>query len=126
MTQGVGMPTPRAIYRFFRDLGDEATSVLFLSLADYLAARGPNRDKADWQSRVDQVCHVLNERTKTSSKGKKVRLITGDDLIETFGLVPGPVFRALLEGVAEAESAQEIITRDEALTWVQIRLKDGG
>jgi len=126
MTQGVGMPTPRAIHRFFRDLGDEATSVLFLSLADYLAARGPHSDKADWQCRVDQVCHVLNERTKTSSQGKRVRLITGDDLIETFGLVPGPVFRTLLEGVEEAESAQEIITRDEALTWVQIRLKDGG
>ena len=46
--------------------------------------------------------------------------------LRSIGLVPGPVFRTLLEGVEEAESAQEIITRDEALTWVQIRLKDGG
>jgi poly(A) polymerase len=39
-----GMPTPRAIYRYFRDTGTNGIDILFLSLADHLAARGPVLD----------------------------------------------------------------------------------
>ena len=35
------LPTGRAIYRYFRDVGDAGIDTLYLSLADHLATRGP-------------------------------------------------------------------------------------
>jgi len=37
-----GLPTRRAIYRYFRDCDDASIDTLFLSLADHLATRGQN------------------------------------------------------------------------------------
>ena len=50
MAQRGEMPTARAVYRYFRDLGDAAIDTLYLNLADYLAARGPQPG----QTRVDR------------------------------------------------------------------------
>ena len=122
MSQGVETPTPRAIHRFFRDLGDTAVSVLYLSLADYLAARGPMLEVEDWQRHVALVNHILEGEGREPARAKKPRLITGHDLIESFGLEPGPLFRRLLEGLEEAQATQEVQTRDEALAWVKVRL----
>ena len=38
MSHGREMPTSRAVYRYFRDVGNVATDTLYLSLADHLAA----------------------------------------------------------------------------------------
>jgi poly(A) polymerase len=48
-----GLPTQRAIYRFFRDTGSSGIDILFLSLADHLAARGPDlvKEQWDWHTR---------------------------------------------------------------------------
>jgi poly(A) polymerase len=35
------IPTPRALYRYFRDTGDVAIDILFLNMADHMATRGP-------------------------------------------------------------------------------------
>ena len=48
------LPTPRAIYRYRRDLGDLAIDVLYLNMADYVAAKGPpmlraGYDLSDWR-----------------------------------------------------------------------------
>ena len=42
MWQGLTQPTPRAAYRFFRDMKGVAVDTLYLCLADYLAAKGPS------------------------------------------------------------------------------------
>jgi hypothetical protein len=45
-------------------------------------------------------------------------LITGDDL-KAAGIPPGPEFRALLEGVRDAQLLKQIATREEALALAQ-------
>ena len=47
------LPSNRAIYRYFRDTGDAGVDILFLSLADHLATRGPNLTLTGWQEHVD-------------------------------------------------------------------------
>ena len=42
MRDGDDWPTNRAIHRYFRDVGDVAIDTLYLSLADYLGAKGPD------------------------------------------------------------------------------------
>ena len=124
MSQGLETPTNRAIFRFYRDLGETAISVLYLSLADYLAARGPMVEIEDWQRRVDLVNFVLAEANHERSPKRKVRLVTGHDLIETFGLEPGPLFGRLLEGLEEAEAIGDVRTRAEAFARVKAKLAE--
>ena len=128
MSQSLEQPSPRAIYRFFRDLGESASSVLYLSLADYLAARGPMLESEDWLRRVELVNFVIAEsrREKSPVAARKTPpLLTGHDLIEVFGLKPGPAFRPLLDGLEEARATGETNSREEALEWVRQRLEEG-
>ena len=55
-----GMPTRRAIYRYFRDTGSAGIDILFLSLADHLAARGPDLDMEQWKWHTGQVNCILD------------------------------------------------------------------
>ena len=122
MTQGGEDPTPRAVYRFFRDVGDVAIDTLYLSLADHLAARGPDLDREGWRCHTEMVGHVLNLGENDIGLEKMPKLLDGDDLITEFGLAPGPTIGHLLEEVREAQSTGEIATRGEALDMVRSKI----
>jgi len=123
MSQDGELPTPRAVYRYFKDVGDVAVDTLYLSLADHLAARGPELDMRGWQRHIRIIEHVLEVGTSRQAIITKVpRLLTGHDLIDEFALAPGPLIGSLLEGVQEAQAAGEITSRDSALAWVRQRL----
>ena len=124
MSQGKELPTPKAVYRYFRDVGDVAIDTLYLSLADHLAARGPDLEMEGWLSHVDIVKHILEIGTREQSPEKMPGLITGHDLINEFGMTPGPLIGILLEGVKEAQAGREIDTREKALAWAKSRLDD--
>ena len=115
MSQGSELPTSRAIYRYFRDVGDAAVDTLYMSLADHLAARGPKLDMGAWSRHAEIISHVLEVGTHTQSPEKFPRLIDGNDLMRELGLGPGPQIGALLEEIREAQAAREVQTWDEAL-----------
>jgi poly(A) polymerase len=117
-----GMPSRRAIYRFFRDSGSAGLDILFLSLADHLAARGPNLDIIQWKWHIEQVNFILNEYFCRTSVIIPSKLVDGHDLIRIFNLQPGPKIRELLELVREAQAAGEIANRDEALSYIKNRI----
>lgn len=121
MSQG-GLPTHRAIYRYFRDTGDAGIDTLFLYLADHLATRGPDLDLNGWQESVETVTYVLAERQKQESLVLPPKLINGHDLINVFGLTPGPRIGALLELLREAQATSEVATREEALEFIRRHL----
>jgi poly(A) polymerase len=117
-----GMPSRRAIYKFFRDAGSAGVDILFLSLADHLAARGPGLDSIQWKGHIDQVNYILAEYFRQAEKVVLARLLDGHDLIRIFGLKPGPEIREILEDIKEAQVAGEINTRDEALSYAKNRI----
>ncbi len=117
-----GMPTRRAVYRYFRDTGTASIDILFLSLADHLAARGPGLEPKQWEWHTGQVNYLLTECLQQESVISPPKLLDGHDLINLFGLQPGPEIRAILESVKEAQAAGEITNRDEALYYVKNRL----
>lgn len=124
MSHGSQNPSERAVYRFYRDLGQSSTSVLFLSLADYIAARGPKLETSGWDEKVKLVNYVLNSKCQWAQHHSKTRLVTGEDLVNKIGLTPGPAFRNLLNGVEEAWRVGEVVNRDQALYWVRCKLKE--
>jgi tRNA nucleotidyltransferase/poly(A) polymerase len=115
--------TQRDVYRFFRDTGEAGLDLLFLFLADRLAAQGMSPDLDQWEGDLEFAAALLRDyyerHTEVISPPK---LISGDDLMEAFGLDEGPRLGELLEAVREAQAAGEIRTRQEALDYVQVLL----
>ncbi len=116
------LPSPRAIYRYFRDTGEAGIDVLFLSLADHLATRGPRLEPAQWREHAQMVEYVLNQHYKQESLIVPPKLVDGNDLINIFGMSPGPKIGQLLGAVQEAQATGELTSRQEALCYIGEKL----
>ncbi len=116
------LPTRRAIYRYFRDTEDTGIDILFLSLADHLATRGPHLDLTEWREHAKVVEYVLTQRFEQETLVIPSKLANGHDLINIFGLSPGPKIGEVLESMREAQAAGEIATREEALAYIRDHL----
>jgi len=110
-------PTARALFRYFRDVGNVAVDTIFLNLADHLAARGPMLDAVRWQEHVEvanaALAHYFDQRLRHAAMP---RLVSGNDLMEALHLQPGPVVGRLLAEVDEATAVGVVATKEEALT----------
>lgn len=119
------LPTRKAVYRYFRDVGDAAIDTLYFSLADHLAARGPDLDLTNWRGHANMVTYMLTESSSEKRVVKPVRLIDGYDLQQELGLQAGPEIGRLLECVREAQAAGEIDNREEALAFIKKLMEQG-
>ncbi len=113
------LPSRRAIYRYFRDTGEVGIDILFLSLADHLATRGQHLDLAQWQEHAQMVEYVLARHFEEESLTVPPKLVDGHDLINSFGLKPGPKIGEILEAVREAQATGEVTTKEEALAYIE-------
>jgi hypothetical protein len=118
--RAAGTITRRDVYRFFCDTGEAGLDLLFLFLADRWAAQEVRSDLGQWEGDVKFASALLRDyyerHTEVISPPK---LISGDDLMDTFGLEEGPRLGELLEAVREAQAVGEIRTRREALDYVK-------
>ena len=124
MRQGVEAPTSRAVYRYFRDLGDVAIDTLYHCLADYLAAKGPEIVMDDWAAHARMVGHILQVGTQPPASGPVDRLVTGHVLMEHFHISPGPLVGMLLERINEAQASGEVASKEDAIALAENTLKD--
>ncbi|SHI04068.1 poly(A) polymerase [Desulfofustis glycolicus DSM 9705] len=114
-----GEVSRRALLKICRRAGDDLAGLFVLAMADTLAGQGTDRpatietELAGLYARVDRLYH---ETIAPVLNGPK--LLTGNDLIATLRLEPGPLFRELLEGVETAVVEGVVHTREEALGWV--------
>jgi putative nucleotidyltransferase with HDIG domain len=118
------LPSRRALFRFYRDTGDAAESVLLLSLADALAARGPGMTIDAWRGYVAYIGHILSRRHADPTIVRPIRLLTGDELIDELRVEPGREIGRLLASLEEAQASGEVTTREQALAFVR-RLHGG-
>ena len=115
LRHGQEEPTPRAVHRYYRDLQDVAVDTIYLALADYLAAKGPEIIADHWASHARMLANVLQAGREQAPAEGPQRLVNGHDLMHHLGLPPGPGIGRLLEQIDEARAAGEIATREEAL-----------
>ncbi len=122
LRDGDKMPSRRAIYRYYRDVGDAAVDTLYLAMADFLAARGPELSPERWHNYAKMIAAVLETGAASSvsrngaqpDKGP-LPLVNGHDLMDTLHIPPGPPVGALLERLREAQAVGEVASREEAL-----------
>ncbi|MBE0585847.1 MAG: hypothetical protein IH612_19060 [Desulfofustis sp.] len=122
-----GEVSRRALLKICRRAGDDLAGLFLLAMADTLAGQGTDRpatieaELAELHARVDR---LYRETIAPVLAGPK--LLTGNDLVATLGLEPGPIFRELLEGVETAVVEGAVRTREEALNWVRHYLAGRG
>ena len=124
MSRDAHLPTPRAIHRFFRDLDGVAVDTLYLSFADYLAARGPALDPSDWHRYATRVTHILRQGTQPPVSTHSPPLVNGHHLMEALQLPPGPCVGWLLQQLHEAEATGQLASRQEAIDHAAWLLRD--
>ena len=112
--------TRRAVYRFFRDLGEDGPGVLLVWLADRAATRGPSSEEA----RLAHQCAIIYELLehyflKPQEAVHLPRLLDGHDLMRALALPPGPRVGELLRRVEEAQAEGQVRTAEEAMTFAR-------
>jgi poly(A) polymerase len=108
--------TPRAIFRFFRDAGQESVSILLLSIADQRATRGPLTSKETRLQHERVNLDLIKENFRRRKEKKPERFITGDDLIKEFKLEPSPTIGKILRELEELQAIGKIKTKKEAFS----------
>jgi hypothetical protein len=76
----------------------------------------------DWEKHCRLINYILAEHDKQQTKILPVKLIDGHDIMDTFGLAPGPLVGKLLAMVNEAHASGELDTREEALALIRREL----
>ncbi len=113
--QSPGVPSKRAIYRFFRDTGAAGIDTLFLSLADHLGTVGPRVTPEGFRRHLALISYILQVRFREEEVVKPPKLVDGGDVCSDLGIEPGPLVGRLLEAVREAQAAGGVTTKEEAL-----------
>ncbi|BAJ63446.1 CCA tRNA nucleotidyltransferase [Anaerolinea thermophila] len=113
-------PSPRAIYRFFRDLGEAGVDVCLLSLSDLWATYSHTLTQEQWVSEL-KVCRALLE-AKWEKENILITppvLIKGGELIRELGLQPGPLIGQTLEAIREAQVEGMVLDKQSALAFAR-------
>ncbi|MDQ2713722.1 MAG: HD domain-containing protein [Chloroflexota bacterium] len=115
-----GPVTPRAIRRYFVDLGPTGIHVALLSLADHLATYGPQweqRPPTVWERHLSVVRLLLDSYIRRREHFLPPQLISGNELMRRLQVEPGPIIGQLLEYIAEAQAEDRVHSKEEAL-WL--------
>jgi len=112
-----GPVTPRAIRRYFVDLGPTGIYVALFSLADHLATLGPQPVTNSWERHLGVVRLLLTSYIRERERILPPRLISPEELMRRLNLEPGPLVGQLLDLIAEAQAEGTIHSKEEAL-WL--------
>jgi len=114
-----GTPSARAVYRFFRAAESAGVSVVLLSLADLLGRFVPPAPQDAWRRRLETARLLLQAWfSERSLRVAPAMLLSGEEVMELRGIVPGPEVGRILEALREAQAAGEVQSRQEAESFV--------
>lgn len=103
----------RAVYDYLHTTAPVAVDVTVLSMADRLATRGDNADRAIARH-LDLARQMLSEALAWMEDPPRPP-VRGDELVRALGIRPGPVVGGLLAELQAASFAGEVGSREEAI-----------
>jgi hypothetical protein len=111
------------MHRFFRATGDAGVDIALLSLADHQATLGGATDDDQWPLLLRTVGALLDAYfNRQEAVVSPAPVLTGRDLMGTFGLSEGPLIGHLLSALQEAQAMGVVTSRAEAEEWVRRKL----
>lgn len=114
-----GKITKRAALKLCKRAGEQLPGLFFLAMSDSLAGQGeekPKQMEEEIVALLDEVLTLYEENIRPVLHGP--RLLTGRDLIDIFGLHPGPVFSGIFTGLEIAMVEGDVAERQQAIDWV--------
>jgi poly(A) polymerase len=115
--------TPKAYMRLVKAVGEEFHGLFILAMADSLAGRGTGKPPGMEEDIASLYHEVEGAYSQTIKPVLAKRLLNGNDLIEIFGLQPGPEFREIFDNLENGQVEGEVQDREQALDWVKNYLK---
>jgi tRNA nucleotidyltransferase/poly(A) polymerase len=114
----------RAIYRFFRDTGeqgiDAGVAVILHALADHQATYPPGQGQAGQQALDRVVARLLAAYFEHQERVvDPPPLLTGHELMAALGLPPGPTIGRILDRLKEAQASGQVTDRASALAFIK-------
>jgi poly(A) polymerase len=110
----------RTVFGYLRACSPVEVDVTLLSVADRLATRGANAQKAI-EAHMHVATQMLGPALRWRARGPGAPLLRGDELGSHLGIAPGPRVGELLGELAEAQYAGEIATREQAFAYLDAR-----
>jgi putative nucleotidyltransferase with HDIG domain len=104
----------RTVFGYLRACSPVEVDVTLLSVLDRLATRG-ERAREAIDAHLSLARSVLADALRWHADGPPRPLLRGDDLASVLGIPAGPRLGELLAGLAEAQYAGEVRTRDQAI-----------
>jgi poly(A) polymerase len=123
LAQG-GPVTPRAIRRYFVDLGPTGIYIALLSLADHLATLGPQPATGSWERHLGVVLLLFKRYIRERQSILPPQPISPQELMRRLQLQPGPVIGQLLDLIAEAQAEGTIHSKEEAVWLAEEKLNE--
>jgi tRNA nucleotidyltransferase/poly(A) polymerase len=121
----LGEISPRARYRFYRDVGEEVPALVCLTIADAAGTDGRAPDLV-YRDRTQVLLQsLLAGEDAAAREAADAPLLRGEDVMRALGLLPGPLVGRALRRAREAQALGLVRTSDEALAWLQAD-SDGG
>ena len=108
----------RSMIRLLRNAGDDWLGVLLLSYADLRESQGSTDQTNELMKQITDLYY--DEIGPIIERG---RLITGDDILQTFGVMPGVRIGRVLQNIEDLQFEGEIRTPEEALEAARIFLE---
>jgi putative nucleotidyltransferase with HDIG domain len=104
----------RAVYRYLERTSPVEVEVTLLSVADRLATRGKNAERAI-DAHLELAEELMPAALDWRRRGPPPVPVRGDELAEELGIDPGPELGRLLRELAEAAYAGEASDREQAI-----------
>jgi len=95
--------TRRAIYRFYKDLGDDGPGCVLEWWCDRMATRGKTSNTDGIREQRERMHDIMRPYFfQVEEVVKPPRFINGNELMKTFGLSPSPVVGQILNQIEVA------------------------
>lgn len=111
--------TPKAVFRYFRDLDQIAIPTMLVALADAYATQMVPYGNLDLYE--DFVRTMISANIKM---GKPKPLLSGDEVIKLLKIDPGPEVGSAISALVESQALGEIKTKEEATEFI-LKRKNG-
>lgn len=115
----------RTVYRYLRACEPVEVDVTLLSVADRLATRGENSERAI-DAHMAVADGVLKDALRWRAEGPPRPLWRGDELANELGISVGPRVGELLEELTQGQYTGELRTREQALAYARTRTTSSG
>jgi len=123
LAQAGGLPSRRAIYRFFHTCEVAGVDICLLAMADFLATYGAAVSQEAWEQELEVIRALLEAWwEKPTESVTPPTLVSGRDVIQRFRLKPGPEIGRLLALVREAQAEGRVTTVAEAYALIDQNL----